>query len=195
VLAIYILPWVLPTTAALVKIGLWASDSSRIDVYVNDETRPPFSQDLIGLEQRTYVFQVAAEDIHFLRVDLGKIPRSLIHVCEISIEDELGSVAHFDGRVISQNWGAVNVAPAGVSEGCLQLQATTDSPILYTKETIVLRRHAPAFLQDIVRATNKPASVVGIVTMGFALLLMTGLLRSGRRFHVWLGAMALVGTV
>jgi hypothetical protein len=194
-LAIYILPWVLPATPALVKISLWASESSRIDVYVNDETRPPFSQDLIGREQRTYVFQVAAEDIHFLRFDLGKVPRSQIQVCEISIEDEFGLVAYFDGTVISQKWGAVNVASAGVSEGCLRLLATTDSPLLYTKETIILRRMGPAFIHDIVRATNKPAAVVGIVTIGYALLFLTGVLRPRRRLHVWLGAMAIVVTV
>jgi hypothetical protein len=174
-----------------VEVDLAASAGGRIELFLNDLSRPPLGRPLVPGERRRYVFDGIAEDITLLRIDPTDTSGAMVEIFSVVVSGRQGRLAEFGPQALA-GWSSSGVAAVGVDAGALRLRAMTSDPIIITRTAISARQGG---------AWRRWLPLVNVADIGWRLaavslllLVVAGSFDRARRLHLPLAAAAVALT-
>lgn len=170
-----------------VEVDLRASAGTRVELFVNDLTRPPLGQPLVPGERKRYAFEGIAEDITMLRLDPTNEANATVEIFSLAVHGARGRVAEFDPQALAA-WATSGVGILGFDGTALRIRALDADPII-TARTKISAGQATGWTRWLPRV-NAPDVTWWLAAAGVLLVVSAGGLDPARRHHLPLAVTA-----
>jgi hypothetical protein len=163
-----------------INVDMRVSTGTRLHLYVNDETKPPFRATLVEGARHVYKFAGAFSRITRIRLDPTDAKGASVEICGLSVADGRGP-SHELGPVSTSTWGAIDAVAATASTGCTGFTSTSSNPIIYKDQSLVLENSRwPEIVERFKKLSSAPDTWPVLLMVAF-LSIAGGGLRTWRR--------------
>lgn len=174
---------------AVVVVDMEVSAGGRVELFLNDLSRPPLTQRLEQGRRAQYAFPVAAEDISLIRLDPTDDPSAAVRIHSLEVTANGRRLARFDPPALLQ-WQRSGFEPT-VADDVLAFTAATSDPVLSSQQVIPVP--ALPWWRRLVRAGVLERPVL-VACLGLPLLALAAV-RGRRRQAILLIACAAMASI
>ena len=109
------LPALFPAGTTVIAVDMNASSGNRVEVFLNDLSKPPLGQPLVPGKRHLYTFAGVQDDITLFRFDPTDAAGAQVDLYAVEVRDSRGLLRRYDGSALA-DWSRYSekaLAPEG----------------------------------------------------------------------------------